>query len=78
MGFQHHPARVRSRIERARDSHSLRDGRAELEHVGGRILKALRAELPLTEAIDRIEVEITKFAPPIGGDCDRITVVLQG
>ena len=34
--------------------------------------------LPLTETIDRIEVEITKFAPPIGGDCDRITVVLQG
>lgn len=49
-----------------------------VEHVGGRILKALRAELPLTEAIDHIEVEITKFAPPIGGDCDRIAVVLQG
>jgi len=49
-----------------------------VEHVAGRILKALRAELPLTEAIDRIEVEITKFAPPIGGDCDRITVTLQG
>lgn len=49
-----------------------------VEHVAGRILKALRAELPLTDTIDRIEVEITKFAPPIGGDCDRITVVLQG
>ena len=49
-----------------------------VEHVAGRILKALRAELPLTDAIDHIEVEITKFAPPIGGDCDRITVVLQG
>ena len=49
-----------------------------VEHVAGRILKALRAELLLTNTIDRIEVEITKFAPPIGGDCDRITVVLQG
>ena len=49
-----------------------------VEHVAGRILKALRAELPLTGSIDRIEVEVTKFAPPIGGDCDRITVVLQG
>ena len=49
-----------------------------VEHVAGRILKALRAELPLAHAINQIEGEITKFAPPIGGDCDRITVVLQG
>ena len=56
----------------------VREVRILGEHVGGRILNALRAELPLTEAIDRIEVEITKFAPPIGGECDRITVVLQG
>ena len=49
-----------------------------VEHVAGRVLKALRAELPLADAIDQVEVEITKFAPPIGGDCDRITVVLRG
>ena len=49
-----------------------------VEHVAGRILKALRQELPLTEAIEQIEVTITKFAPPIGGDCQRITVTLQG
>ena len=49
-----------------------------VEHVAGRILQALRQELPLTDAIDQIEVTIAKFAPPIGGDCERITVTLQG
>ena len=35
----------------------------------------LREELPLAEAV---EVKVTKFQPPIGGDCDHIAVVMQG
>ncbi|MDA0946437.1 MAG: hypothetical protein RLZZ314_1763 [Bacteroidota bacterium] len=46
-----------------------------VEQVCGRIVSALRAELPLTEAV---EVTLTKFQPPIGGDCDHIAVVMQG
>jgi dihydroneopterin aldolase len=48
-----------------------------VEQVAGRILTALRVELPLTDAIEQIEVTIAKFAPPIGGDCERIAVTLQ-
>ena len=38
-------------------------------------LSMLREELPLAEAV---EVKVTKFQPPIGGDCDHIAVVMQG
>ena len=46
-----------------------------IEQVCDRIVKGLRAELPLAQ---RIEVKVTKFQPPIGGDCDHISVVMQG
>jgi dihydroneopterin aldolase len=46
-----------------------------IEHVAGRIVQALRSELPLAQ---RVEVRVTKFAPPIDGDCEAVTVVLQG
>jgi len=46
-----------------------------VEQVCGRIVKGLRDELPLAQAV---EVTLTKYQPPIGGDCDRIAVVMQG
>ncbi|MCD8305157.1 MAG: dihydroneopterin aldolase [Prevotella sp.] len=36
-----------------------------LEHVAGRIAKALFAEFPL---IERVDIELTKETPPMGGD----------
>ena len=52
------------------------DVRSKLvEQVCDRIVKGLRAELALAE---RVEVKVTKFQPPIGGDCDHISVVMQG
>jgi dihydroneopterin aldolase len=51
------------------------DVRSKLvEQVCDRIVKGLRAELSLAE---RVEVKVTKFQPPIGGDCDHISVVMQ-
>jgi dihydroneopterin aldolase len=46
-----------------------------IEHVAGRIVRALRSELP---RIERVEVRVTKFAPPIDGDCEAVAVVLHG
>ena len=46
-----------------------------VEQVCERIVKGLRAELPLAQ---RVEVKVTKFQPPISGDCDHISVVMQG
>ena len=46
-----------------------------VEQVCDRIVKGLRTELKLAE---RVEVKVTKFQPPIGGDCDHISVVIQG
>lgn len=45
-----------------------------IEHVGGRIAQALRNALPSAE---RIEVRITKYAPPIGGDVAEVAIVLE-
>ena len=46
-----------------------------VEQVCDRIVKGLRAELPLAQSV---EVKVTKFQPPISGDCDHISVVMQG
>ncbi|HAT48432.1 MAG TPA: dihydroneopterin aldolase [Flavobacteriales bacterium] len=46
-----------------------------VEQVCQRIVNALRNELPLSESV---EVKVTKFQPPINGDCDHIAVVMQG
>lgn len=40
---------------------------ALLEHVAGRIVKALRREFPRVEAI---QLSVTKCNPPMGADCD--------
>jgi len=56
-------------------AHEMTQRSRLIEHVAGRIVQALRSELPLAQ---RVEVRVTKFAPPIDGDCEAVTVVLQG
>lgn len=46
-----------------------------IEHVGKRILDSLKSELSL--ALE-VEVKLTKFSPPIEGDCKSVAVVMRG
>ena len=46
-----------------------------IEHVGQRIVNALKIELKLAR---EVEVKVTKFSPPIDGDCESVAVVLKG
>jgi len=45
-----------------------------LEHVGKRILKRIFSEIPM---VKKIEVSVSKINPPIGGDVEKVTVVLK-
>lgn len=42
-----------------------------LEHVGGRIVKALFAELP---AVSAVHLRLLKDNPPIGADCEGMGI----
>lgn len=44
-----------------------------LEHVGGRIMSALRAKYP---SILHVELKITKCTPPMGADLDGASILL--
>ncbi|MEM9144304.1 MAG: dihydroneopterin aldolase [Bacteroidota bacterium] len=44
-----------------------------LEHVGQRILVRLLSELPL---VKKATLSVSKINPPIGGDVEKVTVVL--
>lgn len=46
-----------------------------IESVGKRIVDGLKSELSL--AIE-VEVKVTKFSPPIDGDCASVAVVMKG
>jgi dihydroneopterin aldolase len=46
-----------------------------IEHVGRRIVEALKSELELVQGV---EVKVTKFSPPIEGDCASVAVVMRG
>jgi dihydroneopterin aldolase len=46
-----------------------------IEHVGQRIVDGLKAELKLAQ---EVEVKVTKFSPPIEGDCASVAVVMKG
>ena len=46
-----------------------------IEHVGKRIVDSLKAELVLAR---EVEVKLTKFSPPIEGDCASVAVVMRG
>lgn len=45
-----------------------------LEHVGRRIIKRIFDELP---AVSRVLVSVSKLNPPIGGDVEAVTVVME-
>jgi len=45
-----------------------------LEHVAGRIVKAIEEAFPLVSSID---MELTKENPPMGADCDGATVEMH-
>ena len=46
-----------------------------IEHIGKRILDSLKSELVLAR---EVEVKLTKFSPPIEGDCESVVVVMRG
>lgn len=45
-----------------------------LEHVGNRIIKRIFDEIQI---VDKAEVWVSKINPPIGGDVEKVTVVLK-
>ena len=45
-----------------------------LEHVAKRIMDSVLKELPM---VTKIEVEVTKLNPPIGGDVEAVTIVMK-
>jgi len=45
-----------------------------LEHVGKRILDRIFLEIAM---VKRVEVSISKINPPIGGDVEKVTVILK-
>ncbi|MDR1644617.1 MAG: dihydroneopterin aldolase [Tannerellaceae bacterium] len=45
-----------------------------IEHVGGRILRAVKAHYP---CITEIELSLSKLNPPVGGDIHSACVVLK-
>jgi len=44
-----------------------------LEHVGKRIINRIFLEIAL---VKKAEVEVSKINPPIGGDVEKVTIVL--
>lgn len=45
-----------------------------LEHVGQRIIQRIFKEISI---VHKAEVSVSKINPPIGGDVEKVTVVLQ-
>ncbi|MGJ8737581.1 dihydroneopterin aldolase [Zobellia laminariae] len=45
-----------------------------LEHVGKRILDRIFLEIDI---VKKAEVEVSKINPPIGGDVEKVTIVLK-
>jgi len=46
-----------------------------LEHVASRIIGRIRQRYP---TVEQITVRVSKFNPPIGGVCQRSSVMLEG
>jgi dihydroneopterin aldolase len=45
-----------------------------LEHVAHRIIKRIFDEIP---AVSRVMISVSKLNPPIGGDVEAVTVVME-
>lgn len=46
-----------------------------LEHVAGRIISALKSELP---QIEEVELKLSKLTPPFGGQVESASITLIG
>ena len=46
-----------------------------LEHVGQRIIDRIFKEIGI---VDKVQIQVSKLNPPIGGDVEKVTVVLKG
>ncbi|XOV66249.1 MAG: dihydroneopterin aldolase [Fluviicola sp.] len=46
-----------------------------IEHVGYRIVQALKSEVL---RIESVRVKVTKLTPPINGDVDNVAIVIDG
>lgn len=46
-----------------------------LEHIGFGIIQRIREIYPW---VDKVEVQVSKFNPPVGGICERSVVTLEG
>lgn len=46
-----------------------------IEHVGYRIVQALKSEVA---GIEALRVKVTKLTPPINGDVDNVAIVIEG
>lgn len=46
-----------------------------IEHVGQRIFKRIHSEL---KGIDLLRIEIHKLSPPIDGDTQEVSIVIEG
>ncbi len=45
-----------------------------LEHIGKRIINRIFSEIQI---VQKAEVEVSKINPPIGGDVEKVTIVLK-
>jgi len=45
-----------------------------LEHVGQRIIDTIFKEIPL---VNKVKVKVAKVNPPIGGDVEEVSVMMQ-
>ena len=46
-----------------------------IEHVGYRIVQALKSEV---SGIDSLKVKMTKLTPPINGDVNDVAIIIEG
>jgi dihydroneopterin aldolase len=46
-----------------------------IEHVGQRIVSAVKTEI---NGVEAITVKVTKVTPPINGDVDNVAIIIKG
>jgi dihydroneopterin aldolase len=55
-------------------TNEMREPSKLLEHVGQRIIDTVFKEIPL---VNSVKVKVAKVNPPIGGDVEEVSVVMQ-
>lgn len=46
-----------------------------IEHVGQRILSAIKNEI---SGVEKMHIKVTKLTPPINGDVDNVAIIIEG